>query len=269
MRKCSLLLLLLLLLIFSKTSSLKAEFLKIELSKSKEWVERGEGFQIYLKMWLDERVRNGIKNIIVTAYPPFSKNGGFEIIPLSLPSFKNDKKIIQNIQTNKISIVKIPFLNPGSSITIVYNVKAPPRIKFFTGVSTREPKVFTFNILYNQNNKIYSLTKNTKIKYTTWIGTYLICGMLGVFIGYFIKISATYLGKKKEDEKKSGFKSFVFFIFKEHLISLGTILAMGFAGLLILAKESLPARGWYDSIIIGLTIALVGDDQLFKRFIKP
>ena len=35
-------------------------------------------------MWLDKRVKNEIKN------------EGFEICPLSLPTFKNDKKVIQN-----------------------------------------------------------------------------------------------------------------------------------------------------------------------------
>jgi len=42
---------------------------------------------------------------------------------------------------------------------------------------------------------------------------------------------------------------------------------MDFAGLLILAKENLSARGWYDNIVIGFTIALIGDDQLFRRLL--
>jgi hypothetical protein len=44
-----------------------------------------------------------------------------------------------------------------------------------------------------------------------------------------------------------------------------SVAAIGFVVLLVFAREAIPTKGWYDSLALGVAVAILSDDQLLKR----
>lgn len=251
----------------------------VKVTTSTPSIEKGGVFQIRLELSTTE----DLKNIVIA---PLLPNGftadplpspSLQFIPLGVPS-EPDKK---SAERKEIKGIKIDELTAGSALTASFNVWPPgitgkPKEGEKEGYyDTREPKSFVFNITYNTRKNGAeikgSVTAATNVRYTTAMGIYLMWGMIGVVMGYFIKV-----GTKNRDNITSAFASGATFRQKSisvwnylvvaNLPSLLTIMMIGFGALLVMAKEAIPVNSWHQSIALGIGLAVLSDEQLLGKF---
>ena len=262
MKRSRLLLLTSVMLLFWTTDILKATPI-IEINKTAKSIEKGKSFQIRLKILANEC----LTDIYIIPIPP----EGFVVFPIPQPIIKVKKQINQ-IRTTRNEYVYINKLEPGSCITVAFKVITPPLIeKPFKGISTRELKVFDFNISYkhliNANEISGVQTISAIVRYTTSIYTYLIFGCIGIFLGHIIKVLTDRHEELKSHlkNKPKKIRTLFQYVFITNAVSLLTLLVIGLSVLLVLSKEQLPTRGWYDSLVLGTGLAILGDHNLLLR----
>jgi hypothetical protein len=219
------------------------------LSSSRSSVERGERFTLSLEV---KAAGTPIHNLVAEPLLPL----GFKIEQGASP--------------------KIPdLINTGSERVFQYVVKAPGQMdKWSTpaeegrperGYSTREPKSFVLNLSYSdekdglRREQVLKLTQ----RFTTSVYFYLLWGVAGLFIAHIIKTLA------KEKSKAQGIprnpKGILERLFATNIVNLLTTLFIGFAVLVILAREAIPALGWYDSFALGIILGMLGDENLLGK----
>ena len=263
--KSSKLLLTSVILLFWTIGILKAAPI-IEINKTAKSIERGKSFQIRLKILANEC----LTDVYIIPIPP----EGFVVFPIPQPIIKVKKQIDQIRNTRYVYINK---LEPGSCITVVFKVSTPPLIeKPFKGISTRELKFFDFNISYKHlvnGNEISCIqTISTAVRYTTSIYLYLIFGCIGIFLGHAIKVITdrhdelkSYLKNKPTTKIKDKITGLLQYIFITNVVSLLTLFLIGLSALLVLSKDQVPTKGWYDSLALGIGLAIVGDHNLLLK----
>lgn len=239
----------------------------VEVIPSKMNVEKGDVFQIQIKISTTE----SLNNIIIDPIPP----EGF--VMKRIPS--------EGIETTlDKSQIQINHLEAGSEQTVAFIVYSP---SIFSGINTsqpegrtlKEPKSFVFNVFYNESRKdtnnseiAIQRVKTTKIdiKYTTDLIIYLISGLLGILIGYIIKISTKY----REDLEKNlmnvtslkvALPKILKYLFITRLTELLTILVIGLGALLVLAQESVPVNSFDQAISLGIGLAILTDEELLSK----
>lgn len=241
----------------------------VEVKATATAAEKGQGFQIFVQITADKP----ISNIVVAPIVP----DGFVVMPLVVSGLK----AVANGELNQTNSVLIEQLQASSSVTVPFDVYAPtiwgnPRPgagSKKTLYSTREPKIFAFNITANdETGHPIALTKQLSLRYTTTIGFYLVLGLLGVVCGYLLKIATQY--KDEIDEELKSIKGwrklgvFLKSVFVQRMPYFLTLLVVGFAALLTLARDSLPVTSWHQAIAMGIALGLLSDEQLISR-IKP
>lgn len=242
----------------------------VEVVPTKMNVEKGEVFQIRIKISTTE----SINNIIIDPIPP----EGFRMEPI--PS--------EGIETTPDkSQIRINHLEAGSEQTVSFIVYTPSilgglNISQPLGRTLKEPKSFVFNIFYNESRKGINnseiIIQNVKtmqlnLRYTTNTFTYLISGLIGILLGHIIKVSTK---NREEIEKKlemaTSRKDILYtilkYIFITRLPALLTIMVVGFGALLVLGQESVPVNSYDQAMALGIGLAILTDEQLLSK-IKP
>ena len=234
--------LLFLILICVTSSSYAQEF---SISSSEKSVEKGERFRLYLEIKTDDAA---IHNLKIDEQPPI----GFTLE--------------KNEPVPEISEI----ITPGSHLLITYIGTAPGHLPAILkqdkrGISTREPKQFIFNISYGEgrNNEIKRRAIKYELRYTTSIYYYIFWGLVGLFLAHIIKS----LAKKRTDQhyEGTGFKFIIEYIFSKNLVAMMTTLLIGFAVIIVLARDMVPTRGWYDTIALGIVLGMLGDENLLGK----
>lgn len=249
----------------------------VEIFSTKDSVEKGDIFQIRIKVTTTE----SIDNIVIDPIPP----EGFEIVP--------NPSIGAEINKDEAEI-RINHLEAGSEQIVSFEVTAPTLIgrlanlipniskKYKDTSSTEEVQTFVFNIFYNESKNSAnsdnltqyiqaSQTKMINIRYTTDMSMYLIFGIIGIIFGHVIKIST----KNREDidvklEKIEYFKSKLLvilnYIFLTRLPAFLTLLTVGFGVLLVLAEKSPPVNTWDQALALGIGLSVLADEELLSKF---
>lgn len=211
--------------------------LEVALRPSRESIEKGSRVQLYLRMATAEQA---VGNLEVRPLLP----NGFEITGSAPPAPS--------------------YLAPESEILLQYTVEAPKLIGS-SGVSTREPKEFAFSYSYTVLGREAEPTRGvaeTTVRYTTSIIIFVGSGIAGLFLAHLIKSLAKF---RTEPRTEVGFCRLCRFVFCRQLAELFTTLLIGFAVLMVLARDGVPAQGWYDSLALGITLGILGDENLLGK----
>lgn len=251
----------------------------VKLTPTTQSIEKGGIFQIRVEV----RTTEDLKDIVIAPLIP----NGFTAKPLpgpdlhfiSIEAASDLNKDTAEKKPEAKQAIKIDNLTAGSAMTVSFTVH-PPSI--FWGepkegekeafYDTRNPGSFVFNITYNAKNGTKgAVTASTEVRYTTAMVYYLLMGMLGVVLGYFIKVATKHRDiitqKLPPDE---GFKEIVKIMGKSLVVSnfhsLLTIMMIGFGVLLYMAKDGIPVTSWHQSIASGIGLALLSDEQLLAKF---
>ena len=167
---------------------------------------------------------------------------------------------------------QVPDALGGGASLIVDLLVTPPGFSWYPytpGSDTREQKVFVFNISYTiqvngQPKRLQQATKLT-VPYPLGGWLYVFTGILGLILGNVVK---TLTAHKKELVPPT-WQKVSDLVLKQELFGLLTSVAIGFVVLLVLARTEIPTKGWYDSIALGVTLAILADDQLLTKLKGP
>ena len=218
---------------------------EFSISSSEKSIEKGERFRLFLNVKTDDVA---IHNLNIEEQPPI----GFTF---------DKKKLIPEIPKT---------ISPGSQFLFTYIVTAPEHLPAIfkqdkKTISTREPKHFIFNISYNQGQgkELKRRAIKYELRYTTSIYYYIFWSIIGLLLAHIIKS----LAKKKSEQQSegTGFKLIVGYIFSKNLVALMTTLFIGFAVIIVLARDMVPTRGWYDTIALGIVLGMLGDENLLAK----
>lgn len=240
----------------------------VEVKATSPVAEKGHNFQIHVVVTADQ----ALTNVVVAPIEP----DGFAVEALDGEGLLLVKNGDQG-ETNAVRITDIPA---AGSVTVAFQVHPPDsfgrpwRQKKSSYYSTREPKVFGFNVtglqVSGNESKPVRVTQSVSLRYTTSIGFYLAAGLLGVLLGYLVKIATQYReeisAKSQHIRGTSGkLKVFLSEIFLTRAPYLLTLIVLGFGVLLVLAKEALPVSSWHQAIALGIGIGLFSDEQLISK----
>jgi len=219
----------------------------VSASTSTTQARKGQPFHVYLEIATDEAIEK--LEIVWTAPTGFSVEHVNKNAPDPLVgSFISDLLVTP----------------PGFS----WSPNAP-------GSDTREQKTLTFDVAYTAmlNGRATRIHRATKVSfpYSLGPGPYLLTGMLGLLLGNIIKTLTTH--KRDFAEMLNAQSSSTFgvlqaigdLVFRREVVGLMTSLAIGFIVLLVLARDEIPTRGWYDSLALGVSLAILADDQLLTK----
>jgi hypothetical protein len=215
--------------------------LTVECSSAQ--IRKGESFKIYLKITAAENM----SNIDVKWIPP----AGFDL--------KLDK---ENENFPKEMMI-------GSSYTFAFSGTPPSSLNIGhkPGQDTRERKVFIFNIDYSTRRDGVPEARQQTVELNTSFSVnasiYLFWGVFGLLLGAAIKHFTRYGPDNPHNQmtqQKIAGRSL-----GSSVIDLMSVTAIGFVVLLVLARESIPTKGWYDSLALGVAVAILSDDQLLTR----
>jgi hypothetical protein len=164
---------------------------------------------------------------------------------------------VRNVEFPKV-------LEAGSSFTGVYTVEPPPWNRSYTpGSDTREQKLFVFNVSYTAqiDGQSTHLRESVHLAVPFSISPlmYLFCGFGGIVSGTVIKAFTNQRASRQAN------REILWAIFGEGITGLVTNLAIGFIVLLVLSRETIPTRGWYDSVALGAAIAFLSDEKLLTK----
>jgi hypothetical protein len=209
----------------------------IHARSSTAQVRKGEPFKIFLTISAPEK----IDALHISLIPPTGFN--FILENKDLP----------------------PTLELGSSYTVVYRIDPPKSISLpDAGGDTREQKTFVFNVDYQSSegstpHRIYESTELT-LPYSINPLWYITSGILGLIIGNILKMLTKQRGQPAAANAQS-----IRTLFRNNLVTLLTGIAIGFVVLLILSRDTIPTKGWYDSLAIGVAVAILADEQLLSK----
>lgn len=257
----------------------------IEIKSASLTAEKGIPFQIHVEVKTEEP----LAELTVTGNPP--EGFRMNVIPsvgiATEPSESNSERGMRTARLKNIG--------PKSSMIITYRVDPPdllgrsepanedggvgerwPSPFDKAPYSTREEKIFSFNAFYPATEQDKSVvtsvqSKSISMKYTTSIGIYLGCGLLGVVLGFIIKIVTQHSNQlfeeaKKEENKAASARARLYAkIFVGRFPLLVTLLLIGFGALLALSRDGLPITSWHQAILLGMTLGVLSDEQLLTR----
>lgn len=231
--------------ILTAATASAAPILTVECSTTQ--IRKGESFKIYLQIMTQE----DIQNINLEWVPPT----GF-----GLKLDKENENYPKEMRT-------------GSSYTVAFSGTSPPvwNIGHSPGADTREQKTFVFNVRYSTQRDGTSEAHQQTVKVNTAFSiddfSYLGWAIFGLILGGVIKQLARYGVERQQEgqpaQQKSG--AAVLPSVRRSLIDLLSIAAIGFVVLLVLARDAIPTKGWYDSLALGVAVAILSDDQLLAR----
>ena len=230
------------------------------LAASTASVEKGHSFEILVRVDTDRP----LDQLTIAPIAPLN----FVVSPRGLPA-------LASIRADSGGAVTVSGLRAGSAITLSFLVRPPSQFRI--GVlsdtaqsldGTRDAKVFAFNFRYVVRDSVRAdtafQTASVSLRYTTSMAIYLIWGLIGVLIGFFIK---TVSKRGSEASEKNGAGSVL-----RLPIRLGvgfplalTTLAIGFGVLLSLAQDKIPANGWFHAIALGIGIGILSDEQVIAK----
>lgn len=239
----------------------------VEIVPTQKNVEKGDVFEIRIKISTPE----SLNNIIIDPIPP----EGFimEQIPCEGIATTLDR-----------TQIRIDHLEAGSEQTVAYIIRSPSILSGLNisqpeGRTLKEAKSFVFNIFYNESTKdtngseitIQNVeTTRIDIRYTTDMFIYLISGLLGILVGYVIKICT----KNREDldnlldnvnSQKDALSKILKYLFLTRLSALLTILVIGLGALLVLSQESVPVNSYDQAIAMGIGLSILTDEELLSK----
>lgn len=231
--------------------------------------EKGHSFQIHVVVTADQ----ALTNVVVAPIEP----EGFALEALGGEGLM----LVNNGDQGGTNAVRIAEVPAAGSVTVAFKVHPPNtfgqpwRQKKQSYYSTREPKIFGFNVTGQQVSgselKPVRVTQSVSLRYTTSIGYYLAAGMVGVLLGYLVKIATQYKDEIGEKAKhavnaRGKLKVFLAEVFVTRAPYLLTLSVLGFGVLLVLAKEALPVSSWHQAIALGIGIGVFSDEQLISKF---
>lgn len=240
----------------------------VEVKSTSPVAEKAHSFQIHVVVTADQPLTN------VTVAPVEPEGFALEAIGgEGLAPVKNGEQGT----TNAVRIANIPATG---SVTVAFKVHPPDNFgrpwgqKKSSYYSTREPKVFGFNVTGQEvtatESKLVRATRSVSLQYTTSIGFYLAAGMCGVLLGYLVKMATQYRDEINEKSKSATglrkLKVFLSEVFVARLPYLLTLAVLGFGILLVLAKDALPISSWHQAIALGIGIGVLSDEQLISKF---
>jgi hypothetical protein len=171
---------------------------------------------------------------------------------------------------------KVP--SPLSGAFVADFLVSPPGFSWWSnaaGSDTREQKILAFDIAYDarQNGTIKRIHRSTRVTFPYALGPvlYMLTGILGVILGNVIK---TLTSHKKDLVDQLGssdatgsplLRTIWNIAFRREVVGLMTSVAIGFVVLLVLARGEIPTKGWYDSLALGVSLAILADDQLLTK----
>lgn len=209
------------------------------VTSSSRSVEKGEDFTLHLRIQTDN---NPIQRLEIKPELP----RGFTL--------KKDSPVPTTVEA-------------GSAMILPFMIQAPTHLSDVEnqrGVSTRDPKKFIFNISYavaptGPKRRAIEFS----LRYTTSIYLYLLWGFLGLMLAHVIKSLAK--GRTEFQHDGISVKAIRDYVFSKNLLGLTTTAAIGFAVLVILAREIVPTQGWYDSFAMGVILGMLGDEDLLGK----
>lgn len=141
-------------------------------------------------------------------------------------------------------------------------------------ISTAEPKRFAFNITYHGDAGTGAPTVRqtsvvVSVRYTTNLFIYLLAGMTGVLLGYYVKtgvkkrgeISAKAAEMRSRGKWAPGMQSLAL----ASVAGLFTILVIGGVTLVVLAKDGIPVTDYRQAFALGVGLAVLADDELLAK----
>lgn len=152
---------------------------------------------------------------------------------------------------NAIELPRV-FQN-GSSFTATFEVTPPGSKPFTAGSDTREKKIFTFNVDYIENGQRKAEDARFSLDFSLNPLIYLLTGVVGLIFGGVLKTVASSRGQITAAVDST------------HLVQVLTSVAIGFVALLVLARDKIPTKGWYDSFALGVSLAFLSDEQLLTK----
>jgi hypothetical protein len=245
----------------------------MKLTSTVKSVEKGGAFEVLAEISTAE----AIANIRIAALGP----QGFLVEPVATTGIATSD--------DHGPVAEISGLPAGGAITAVFRVWAPdwygrPMMRLSSGKLSVGPKEsyyptvggrkFNFNLIYDTQVEGKTVTDyqtaTIEVGYTTAIGFYVVMGMVGVFIGYIVKqstqgraeIMATTAAAEAPHAKLLAIFKYYFI---QNLPSLLTLLAIGFAALITLAREGLPASSWNAAMALGIGLSVLTDDEIFGK----
>lgn len=240
----------------------------VTVSTSNSSVQKGQLFELTCLIEAPE----AIKDIFVATLVPY----GF--VAEAMPSPHVQAK------SNPVAIY-IPRLAKESSIGTSFRIRAPNILGMpfktekdgLTGtIGTEDLKRFHVNVSYlhdeDSDETRHYVSNHVDIRYTTVMWLYLFSGLIGVSIGHFIKVTAEERNELRDISTGKSilwkFWSFLTYVYIGRMGAFFTVMAIGFAVLLAMAKTSLPVNSWHQSIALGIGIAVFADGKLIEK-VRP
>jgi hypothetical protein len=178
----------------------------------------------------------------------------------------------------KVELLTKQAPDPLSGSFVADFLVTPPGFTWWSnapGSDTREQKTLAFDVAYSvrQNGAVKRIHRVTKVSFPYSLGPvlYMLTGILGLILGNVIK---TLTGHKKDLVDQLGstggtgssmLAAIWNIAFRREVVGLLTSVAIGFVVLLVLARGEIPTRGWYDSLALGVSLAILADDQLLTK----
>jgi hypothetical protein len=246
----------------------------IEIRLTYKAIEKSHDSYLFLSVKAEEF----LTNVLVSPIEP----DGFAVDPVPGAGYK----IVRADGMDYTNAVRIERLEAGGNLLVPFRIQPPgtfgnrPRgdYKWYERrgklVSTREVKVFAFNVFgekWQSTNWVrFQESREAEAPYTTSLGLYLCSGLVGICLGFAIKCATQYrdeMRPKLEAESKIRSKLRVFTkeVFIERTPLLLTLLVVGFAALLMLAREALPVASWHQAVALGIGLGLLSDEELISK----
>lgn len=238
---------------------------KFRVSSMVADIEKGHSFEILMVIDTDE---------------PLSE---ITIAPLAPDGFLLTAKPIPGVTLMPDPVtgpnVKIEGLSPGDSLTISFPGDAPSQwqdlYKKKALYSTRDPKVFSFNITYKTKDKVGQeitrhQTESVSLRYTTSLFIYLLSGLIGVLLGFIVKTitqNTRDIARSMRDRKKflGNAGELARYVVILRLPFLLTTLVIGFGVLLSMAQDKIPVNGWFQATALGIGLGILSDEKLITK----
>ena len=256
---------------------------RVEVWSSQEVVERGDVFQL----WVRVETTESLCDLRVVPLLP----AGFVACPVETSGVR-----IETSGDSGVPAARIPALAPGSELTVIFEVFAPgvwkrKEICAFgkRGLSkmegtytTEREKRLGVNVFYRAGEEcgkgasakgpVEVITRWVAVRATTDMWVYLVFGLLGVVIGHVVKSGAKdrkQIEERLREQAEVGFIRRLFiilrYIFVSRLVALFTTLILGFGVLIVLSRKELPVNTWDQALALGMGLALLADEELLSR----
>jgi hypothetical protein len=253
-----------------------AHGMAITATPSRSSVQRGSVFDMRMEI----TTRAPVDDVTIVSLVP----SGFRLYPVAAPGVK---------VRSTGNVLHIGHVGADSSLMLLFrawpptfwgkphddgspagNAAANDRTQTWLGISTKEPKTFAFNVFYTEDENGTKVRRSqdvtTSVTYTTHFYLYMLSGLIGTLMGHLVKNGIdkrAELSRALRDEGGSRkLARWLRELFGTNVSGLITIIVIGFATLLVLAKDGLPVAAWYQAVALGIGLALVTDDQLLARF---